>query len=76
MGEVKYKKTTDQIWDGIMLYGWDKKRFEKEIKSHCDCREQIVKAFEGIKFKEPLPDINALGFNNGIDRCIKITKEK
>lgn len=35
-------KTSDQIWDGIMLYGWDKKRFKKEL-------EQPIKQ---IKMKE------------------------
>ena len=29
----KIVKTSNQIWDGIMLYGWDKKRFEKELKA-------------------------------------------
>ena len=30
------EKTSDQIWSGIMLYGWNKKRFEKELKEYAE----------------------------------------
>lgn len=31
MKELEEQKTTNQIQDGVMLYGWNKKRFEEEL---------------------------------------------
>ena len=40
-------KTANQIWDGIMLYGWTKKRFEKELKLQTEALEKEQDELKG-----------------------------
>ena len=32
------KLKTDHIWSGIMMYGWDKKRFNKELNEYTNSK--------------------------------------
>jgi len=33
--------TADQIWSGVMLYGWDRKRFERELEILCKQQREL-----------------------------------
>ncbi len=39
------EKTEDQIWSGIMMYGWDRKRFENELKDYAQSFAQVSEKY-------------------------------
>lgn len=55
-------KTPDEIWSGIMLYGWSRKRFEKELKEYATHKSELKRG-EGdwISVKDGLPAIDCDG---------------
>jgi len=79
------KKKTDHIWSGIMMYGWDKKRFNKEITEllniskiqirTIDVRREIFEEETNEISEQLLTDIVFIGKINIIDEFISYWTE-